>query len=305
MKPRSWHIGLVLIIGTIAVSMAAIFIRLSMETTNTQSVGFSLFLAASRLIISALILLPTWNKIKQVQVTNQAYYYALAAGIGLGLHFASWITSLAFTSIAASTTLVTTNPIWVSLLSRWWLKERLSKQAICGIAIALAGGMLIALGDVNSSSNSNPNPILGDILALTGSVMASLYIILGSQAQKKGLSIANYVAIAYSSAAIFLLPLPWLFKTSYLGYPKQIYLYVLLMAIISQLIGHTSFNWALRWIAPTFISLSLLFEPIVSSYLGWLIFAETPSIWVFSGGLILLIGVAISIAPFSQNNGTN
>ncbi|GAB4556216.1 MAG: DMT family transporter [Pleurocapsa sp.] len=294
MQPKSWQIELVLIVGTIAVSMAAIFIRLSMEITGIQNVGFSLFLAASRLILSALILLPTWNKIKQVPVSKTALTYAIAAGICLGLHFATWITSLAFTSIAASTTLVTTNPIWVGLLSRWWLKEKLSQQAIVGIAIALTGGMLIALGDVNSSDN-NSNPFLGDILALVGAMMASLYIVLGSQAQQKGLNITSYVAIAYSSAAVFLLPLPLFFQTSYLGYPSQVYLYILLMAIISQLLGHTSFNWAVRWISPTFISISLLFEPIVSSYLGWVIFSEMPSIWVFIGGSILLVGVAFTI----------
>ncbi|MGF1540136.1 MAG: DMT family transporter [Pleurocapsa sp.] len=294
MKPKSWQIILVLSIGVLAVSMAAIFARLSMEAGGKQSIDFSLFLAASRLVIAALILLPTWRKIPQLQVSPSAYYYAIAAGICLALHFATWISSLAFTSIAASTTLVTTNPIWVGLLSRWWLKEKLSQQSILGIAIALTGGILIALGDADSSS-SYSNPILGDILALVGAWMASLYIILGSQAQQQGLNLSNYIAIAYSSAAIILLPLPLLFQGSYLGYPLIVYLYVLLMAIVSQLFGHTSFNWALRWISPNLISLTLLLEPITSSWLGFIIFNEIPSRLVFIGGLILLTGVGISL----------
>ena len=294
MKPSSWQIGIVLFLAVFAVSLAAILVRLSMEATGLQNIGFSLFLAASRLIISALILLPAWRNIKQVQVTDRAAHYAIAAGICLALHFASWITSLAFTSIAASTALVTTNPIWVGLLSRWWLKEKLSKSAMSGVAIALGGGILIAFGDSSQSGNGS-NPILGDILALWGAWMASLYLLLGSQAQQRGLSITNYIAIAYSSAAIVLLPLPFLFQTNYLGYTGKVYLYVCLMAILSQCIGHTSFNWALRWISPTFISLSLLFEPVVSSWLGLVIFSEIPSFLVLLGGLTVLVGVAVTI----------
>ena len=294
MKPKSWKIVTVLFIGVLAVSLAAIFVRLSMEASAQNSLNFSLFLAASRLIVSAIILLPAWRKIKQLPVSPSAYYYAIAAGVCLAFHFATWISSLAFTSIAASTTLVTTNPIWVGLLSRFWLKEKLSKQSIIGIVIALAGGILIALSDTHTN-NSYKNPILGDILALLGAWMASLYIILGSQAQQKGLSLSQYIAIAYSSAAIVLLPLPLLFQGNYFGYPSRVYLYVLLMAIVSQLIGHTSFNWAIRWISPTFISLTLLLEPIASSWLGFILFAEIPSLLVFIGGLIVLLGVGISV----------
>lgn len=294
MKPKSWQITLVLSIGILAVSMAAIFARLSMEAWGKQGIDFTLFLAASRLLISALILLPTWRKLSQLQVTSTAYYYAIAAGICLALHFATWISSLAFTSIAASTTLVTTNPIWVGLLSSWWLKEKLSRQSILGIIIALTGGILIALSDADSSG-SYSNPMLGNMLALIGAWMASLYIILGSQARKQGLNLSSYIAIAYSSAAIVLLPLPLLFQGSYLGYPPIVYLYVLLMAIVSQLIGHTSFNWAVRWISPNLISLTLLLEPIASSWLGFIIFNEIPSLLVLIGGLILLTGVGISL----------
>lgn len=293
MKPKSWQVGIILAIGVLAVSTSAIFIRLAMAAAGKQGVDFSLFLAASRLSMAALILLPTWRKIETTNVNPQAYYYAIAAGICLAFHFATWISSLAFTSIAASTTLVTTNPIWVALLSRFWLKEKLSKKTILGICIALVGGILIALGDTNPE-NSYSNPILGDSLALIGSWMVSFYFLLGSQAQKQGLSISSYVAIVYTIAAIFLFPLPIFIGHGYGGYPDRVYFYILLMAIFPQLIGHTSFNWSLRWISPTFVTLSILFEPIVASLLGLIIFAEIPSIFVLVGGSIVLSGVAIA-----------
>ena len=293
MKPKSWQVGIILTIGILAVSTSAIFIRLAMEAAGKQGVDFSLFLAASRLSLASLILLPTWRKIKTTNVNLKAYYYAIAAGVCLAVHFATWISSLAFTSIAASTTIVTTNPIWVALLSWFCFRERLSRRTIVGILIALVGAILIALGDGNTESSYN-NPLLGNSLALIGSWMVSFYLLLGSQAQKQGLSISNYIAIVYTTAAIALLPLPLVFGNGYLGYPDRVYVYGLLMAIFPQLIGHTSFNWSLRWISPTFITLGILFEPIVASFLGLIIFAEMPSIFVLVGGSIVLSGVAIA-----------
>jgi drug/metabolite transporter (DMT)-like permease len=294
MQPRLWQLIVVLIIGILSVSAAAVLIRLAMATAGNYTIGFSLFLAAFRLIISALILLPTWHQLKQVRVSYQTYYLAITAGICLGLHFATWISSLAFTSVAASTTLVTTNPVWVALLSRWWFQEKLSQKTVIGIAIALVGSGLIALGDT-STVNYDSNPLLGAILALAGAIMASLYLIFGRQAQQQGLSLTNYIAIAYSTAALILLPLPMLLGASYGGYPEKVYLYGLLMAVFSQVLGHTSFNWALRWLSPTIVTLCILVEPIGSSILAVILLQEIPTPRVIWGGLILLIGVATAV----------
>lgn len=296
-----WKVGLVLSIGVIAVSSAAVFIRLAIAAAEVRGVGFSLFLAASRLIVSALILIPVTRKLNRDRVTTKAYYYAVAAGLSLALHFATWITSLSFTSIAASTTLVTTNPIWVALLSWWWLKEKPSKLTLLGMSIALIGGIIIAIGDRNSDAINIANTFLGNALALVGAFMASCYFLLGTQAQKFGLSIGNYIAIAYTTAAIVLLPLPLLFKANYFGYPLPVYFYTFLMAIVSQTIGHTSFNWALRSISPTLVSLAVLFEPIGASLLGLFIWQEIPSRSIFLGGVILLIGIAIAIIGTRKN----
>ncbi len=135
-------------------------------------------------------------------------------------------------------------------MSRLWLGERLTKLTIFGMAIALGRGILIAW-DGLETNDLGANPILGDMLALVGAWMASLYLLFGTQAQKQGLSIGNYIAIAYTTAALVLLPLPPLFGISYFGHDEQVYVYVLLMAILAQIVGHTSFNWALRWISPT------------------------------------------------------
>ena len=292
-KPSRAQVFMVVFIGIVGVCFSAIWIRLAVDAAVSQNkVGFSLFLAAARMIFAAIVLLPTWKGFKPKEIKPSAYRYAIAAGVCLAIHFATWITSLSYTSIAASTVLVTTNPIWVGLFSWWWYKEKLTLKSSVGIGIALIGGIIIAIADSSNGGNYS-NPILGDALALIGAIMSSLYIIFGSQAQRRGLKTKNYVAIAYSTAAACLLTLPFFAGTNYVGYPQKVYFYICLMAVTSQLIGHSSLNWAIRWISPTLISLSLLFEPVLASLLGAIVFSEVPSIELLLGGVIILLGIAV------------
>ena len=292
-QPLKWQVGLILVLGVFAVSMAAIFIRLALASSGVRGVGFSLFIAASRLSIASLLLLPAWRTLQPTQLNPGALRYAAAAGVCLAVHFATWITSLSFTSIAASTTLVTTNPVWVAILSWLWFQEKPTKLTIIGIGVAFAGGILIASGDAGIGVGSNP--LLGNFLALVGAWMVSLYLLFGREAQRRGLGISSYVVVAYSTGALVLLPLPLIVGSSYLGYPVAVYLYIFLMAVASQLIGHTTINWAVRWISPTLVTLAILFEPVSSSFLGYLIFKEVPGLLVLIGAIILLGGVAVAI----------
>lgn len=302
-QPQPWQVGLILVVGVFAISMAAIFIRLAIASSGIQNIGFSLFIAASRLTIASLILLPAWRNLQPNQLTPGAIQYGLAAGVCLAIHFATWITSLSFTSIAASTTLVTTNPVWVAIISWLWYKEKPTKPTIIGIAIAFTGGILIASGDTNITISNNP--LFGNFLALIGAWMVSFYLLFGREAQRRGLSLSSYVAVAYSTGALILLPLPLIFGSTYFGYPVVVYLYIFLMAITSQLIGHTTINWAMAWISPTFVTLAILFEPIGSSILGYLIFQEMPGLLVLIGAIIMLIGVAWAVLGAKEKAITN
>lgn len=292
-KPPNWLVILVLIVGILTVSTAAILIRLANAAANLNGVGFSLVLAASRLTLASLILLPAWRQIDRRVLQPGAIRYAGAAGLCLAIHFAVWIASLSYTSIAASTALVTTNPVWVTLISWLWFREKPSRLSAIGIALALLGGLGVGLGSVSSTSIGS-HPLLGNILALLGSWAVSFYLLLGREAQKRGLSIGGYIAIAYTTAAFILLPLPLAFGVSYTGYPILVYFYILLTALLPQLIGHTSFNWVVLWISPTLVTLAILFEPVCASFLGYLLFGEIPTPLVLAGATILVIGVAIA-----------
>ncbi len=293
-------IGFVVFLGVMAVSTGAILVRLATATAEINTVGFSLVMSASRLTFAALFLVPTWQKITWKSLQTGALLYAILAGICLAFHFATWITSLSYTSIAASTTLVTTSPVWVAILSAILLKEKPTKLTIIGILIALTGGILIAFGDRHTTAVSQ-NPLLGNSLALIGAGAISFYLIFGRIAQQRGFQIGGYIAVAYTVAAVILLPLPFFFGTKYHGYPNLVYFYLLLMGILPQLVGHTSFNWAVTRTSPTLVMLAILFEPVGASGLGYVFFGEIPSLTVVGGAIVILTGVAIAVLGAKSN----
>ncbi len=292
-QPTKWQTALILTIGILAVSTAAILVRLATREANISTVGFSFVLAASRLIIASLVLLPNWQTIRHSNLSFSALRYAGVAGVALAAHFATWITSLSYTSIAASTTIVTTTPIWVALLSWLWFGEKPNRVMMLGVFIALIGGATIGW---ETGDSIGANPLLGNGLALIGAWTASLYLLWGREAQRRNLSVGSYSTIAYSVAAIVLLPLPLIAGTAYTGYSPLTYGLMLLMAIVPQLIGHTSLNWAVRWISPMLVTLLNLFEPVASSGLAFVMFGDVPGMQVLIGAMILLIGVGVAIA---------
>lgn len=294
----------ILLLGVICFSSSAIMVRFAFATAGGGGLSLSLWLAFLRLGFATALILPLQWAIHRRQVlrktgsTNQltakSVALAIAAGVCLALHFASWITSLSFTSVAASTTLVTTTPLWLGLVSWMGWGERPGRLTLIGIGVALTGGLAIAGGDV-TGQHLGSRPLLGNGLALMGAWTVSAYLLLGQAAQKQGLSLGQYSLIAYGTATVGLLPIVVWHSQKIAQYPLEIYGYGLLMALIPQLIGHTSLNWSVRHLSPTLVSLWVLTEPLAASGFAWLFFQEVPSLSVLIGGGLVLVGVACSI----------
>ncbi len=292
-----WQAGAILLFGVFCVSTSAVFIRLALSDAATSGVGFSLVIAASRLAIASVILLPTWRQFQPERYQPRAVLYSAIAGLLLALHFATWTSSLSYTSIAASTALVTTNPVWVALLSWLWFGERPSWRTAVGIAVTLVGGGIIGW---QGEGSMGANLLLGNGLALAGAWTVSLYFLLGREAQRRGLKIGQHSAIAYTVAALALLPLPTALGASYGGYPPSVYGWIVLMAIVPQLLGHTSLNWSVHRLSPTLVTLAILMEPVGASALGYAVFGEIPGIRVLVGAMVILVGVAVAAAQPRQ-----
>ena len=282
-QPATSRLYFILGCGVVAVSLAAIFIRLA------DAPG--VVVAAYRMVIASLVLLPwTIKALKKTPLTKENVGYTLPAGLFLGAHFATWITSLSYTTVAASVVLVTTNPLWVALFSWIFLGLAPSFTVLMGVLIAVLGGALIGFGDLSGGSA----PLLGDTLALIGAICASAYLLLGRAAQRRGLSLQAYIGVAYGVAALVLLPLPLFFNFAYTGYSLETFFWITLLALVPQLIGHTSFNYVVKHLDPTFVATVILLEPVGSSLLALLLFSEVPSLLTVLGGLILLSGVALT-----------
>lgn len=301
MNPRV-QLPLVLTIGVLAVSCAAVIIRFASNAHPEHTPLFSLVIAAGRLTIASLVLLPfTLQGLKKHTISGRAWGFMLASGVMLALHFMTWITSLSYTSIASSTALATTTPVWVALISWLFLKSPPTLQTIVGITVALGGGALVAFGQETTSTA--PNPLLGNLLALIGAMCAGAYFMLGRQAQQLGVPTQLYAGLAYGAAALTLLPMPLVFGVGYQA-PLEAYFWIAMLALIPQLIGHTSFNWAMKHMNPTLVTLLILLEPVGSSLLAMLFFREYPGLQVVLGGVVLLLGVAVASFPTRPRTGT-
>ncbi len=272
-------------VGLIAVSLSAIFIRLA------DAPG--VVVAAYRMLLASLILLPwTVRALRKTPLTRRNLGYAVLAGLLLGLHFATWISSLSYTTVAASTSLGTTTPVWVALSSWLFLGLAPPFSALLGMLVAVLGGALIGFGGAVGETSSAP--FLGNSLALVGAAAAAAYLLLGRAAQNRGLSLQAYIGVAYGVAALVLLPLPFFLDYSYTGYSAESYGWILLLALIPQLVGHTSYNYAVKHMNPAVVATVILLEPIGASLLALILFTEVPPLPTLLGALVLLTGVAIT-----------
>jgi drug/metabolite transporter (DMT)-like permease len=282
-------------------SFAAIFIRLSRNASLSSDAAFGVVIASGRILVAALIATPFGIQTLAQERRNlelgkfqKAVKLSTFAGIALAAHFTFWIVSLGLTSIAASTAIVTSNPLWLSLYGWLILKQKPSQMVIVGLLVTFAGGILIGIGDA-SNSGGFQNPLLGDGLALLGAFAGAAYYLLGRNSQHLGLSLRSYASIAYGTAALVLAPMPFLFGLQPFSYTLESYFWILLLGLIPQLIGHTSVNWAVKYLNPAVVASVVLLEPIGSAAAAIFLFQEIPGNGIILGGLVLLAGILIVV----------
>lgn len=280
----------VLAAALMAVSMAAIFIRFAAAP--------GVVVALYRMAVASVVMLPlTLRGLKRTPLAGRTLTLTILAGALLALHFAAWITSLSYTTVAASVTLVATSPLFMALFAWLFLGSRPSRALLAGVLIAVAGAALIGFGDMAGGSR----PILGDALALVGAAAAAGYLLVGRSVQRLGVSLNAYAGSAYGFAALLLLPMPALTRDPYFDYPLGAFAWIALLALVPQLIGHTGINFSAKYLDPTLLSTTLLLEPVGSGILALIIFGEIPSALTLVGATVLLGGVLITLrAPAAR-----
>ncbi len=274
----------VLPIGLIAISFASIFIKICDAPP--------LIIAAYRLGLAtlALLLFTLPRTIDEfLQLRRPEILASFLAGIFLCLHFAFWITSLKYTSVASSVILVTTNPIFVALASTFFLQERISLTLLLSILLAVLGGVIIAWGDWNQGQGN----LYGDFLALLGAMMASGYLLVGRRLRQK-MGLSAYITLVYGVAAIFLIFIALARGESFFPYSPKTYLLFFLLAFVPQLIGHTTLNWALKYFSATWVAVLILGEPVGATILAYFLLEEPLTHKLLWGGILVLLGIYFS-----------
>ena len=302
-KPPRIPPRIAIIFGILAVSVASILIRF------TQGQVSSIVIAAYRLGGATLVLAPIAllrHRAALKGLSRKDLGLGLFSGLFLAIHFATWITSLEFTSVASSVVLVTTTPLWVALLSPLVLKESISKGVVVGLAVALLGTIIIALGDVCGLQRGLVCPplstfiggkaFLGDLLALLGAFAAGGYVLIGRTLRAK-LSLFPYAFLVYGAAAVILIGMAIASGEQMAAFSLEIYILLALLALVPQLIGHSTFNWALGYLPAAYVAVTLLGEPIGSTILAYFLLAEVPGKITLFGAILVFGGILIASKP--------
>lgn len=280
--------------GILVTASSAILIRLAQGNAMP-----SLVIAAWRLTFASLILVPLCLVRQREQLLNlrkAELLPAVLSGVMLAIHFATWISSLEYTTVANATVLVTTTPIWVAISAPLFLGERVPRWVKIGIAVAMVGTLMISLADFiapDSGTVANRQPLLGSGLAVMGAWTAAAYLMLGRKL-RASLSLLTYITVVYGIAAIVLIGIVIVSGDNLFAYQPINYLLCLLMALGPQLLGHTSFNWAVGYLPVAFVTVTLVSEPIGSSILAYLFFGEIPTGFTLLGGLLIIGGIMIA-----------
>lgn len=274
---------LVVLLGALGVSGSPIFIKLSSSPALTIAFYRMLF---TILLLTPYIIYKNRNELKTVSKRN--LLKTMISGLFLGCHFSFWILSLKYTTVASATILVNTSPILLLLINILIFKHVLTKKEIISVAVAFLGSILLAYGDFFGGNEA----LLGDTFAIMGAGFICVYLILGKQV-REDLSMTSYTYLTYAFATITTLILNLFIQHSLVVTSSREIILFLAMAVFPTLLGHSLFNWSLKYVSETYVAMAILLEPILASIIAYFLFKEIPSSIQLIGAFTVLIGIVL------------
>jgi drug/metabolite transporter (DMT)-like permease len=282
-------------VAVTALSFASIFIT-KLEDAEVPP----LVIAFYRMAITTVLLLPPALAFKRKEIASLArkdFGLLALGGLFLAIHFGAWITSLKYIPIATSVVLVNSHPLFVVIASYLFLGERPVRRSLAGTAVGLAGMAVISgdafTGAFTGAFSGLQLALKGDGLALIGALAVVGYFIVGRKARAR-ISLLGYVTPLYAACSVFLLIFVAVSRDPLAPYGASTWAYLAALAIVPTIIGHTLFNWAIKHVRPTAISLTFLGEPVVASLLALFFFGQRPPLATFIGGALVLVGVYLT-----------
>ncbi|PLR79482.1 EamA family transporter [Bacillus canaveralius] len=274
---------LALAIGVISVSTSAILVKVSSAPAGV--------IAFYRLLFSVLLMLPFFllryvSELRLIRKTD--WLFSMIAGVILAFHFILWFESLNYTSVASSTVLVTLQPLFAFVGTYLFFKEALTAKAIMSGIVAIVGSIIISWGDLRISGIA----LFGDLLALAACALITAYLLFG-QTVRKRLSLMTYTFVVYSISALTLFVYVMVRNEPLIPTASRDWIYFLLLAVVPTLLGHTLFNWSLKWLSTSTISMAILFEPVGAAVLAYYLLGEQVIMTQIVGGMIVIMGISM------------
>ena len=273
----------ILLVGLLAISTSPVIARL-LPLVPAAVIAFWRMAAASAMLWSYSSIRP------QESLSTKNIRLVLAAGFLLAMHFVFWFGALKLTSIANTTILGIVAPAFTLLFERLWYNRKLGWITITALLIILVGGIIVQGDDLGSMDGTG----LGNIMAILSAVFLGSVFLIGAKVRKTT-SVITYTRTVYTVSAIVLLVTSLILDNPLMGYTINNYFWLFMLGLIPTLIGHTAFSYSVKFVSPTVIATFPLGEPIIASYLAWLLFAEQVPFYVVGGGLIIFIGLIILI----------
>lgn len=300
--PSKLFLPVAVLVAIFAVSTSSIFIRFAQNESTP-----SIVIAALRVTLATFLLFPMViikHRGDLFHIPRRDIFFVILAGVFLALHFATWITSLEYTSLASSVVLVSTGPLWVALFSPIFLNEKLNRSALIGLGLALAGGLIIGVaglctwnGEIVCGSYGTANEFKftawGNLLALAGAWTLSGYLIVGRKL-RSSVPLIPYIFGVYGTASIFLIILSFLLGSSLFEISMKGFGWIALVAIVPQLIGHSIYNYTLKYLPASVVAVTTLGEPVGSTILAFIIFRDYPGLTTILGGTLILAGIYLA-----------
>jgi len=278
---------LILFAGVVAVAWSAPFIRLSLEAGAP-----ALAIAALRLTFASppMMAMAAARGVGDLRVlVRRDWVLMTLSAVALAFHFAFWVASLERTSVTTAVVLVTSQPVFVGLGAWLFLHERPSKYVVAGTVIAALGAVLLVSDDLGDLGT-----MTGNLLALLGAVAVSVYVVIGRSVRQR-VSLASYTGVVYPLTAVLLVAAALASGTALGGHSMEAYLWIALMAAVSQLIGHNAINWSLAALPAAVVAVAILGEPVIASALAAFVLDEMPTLLELAGGAVVLSGVYVAL----------
>lgn len=276
----------VLALGVLSVSASAIFVKLCSAPSGV--------IAFYRLFFTVLFMLPIFLKKQHIRelgsIRKTDWLFSTVAGILLAFHFILWFESLNFTSVASSTVLVTLQPIFAFLGTFIFFKEKQSSKAMISGIIAVVGSIIISWGDLRISGTA----LFGDFLALIACAFVTGYLLFG-QTVRKRISLITYTFIVYFMSAVTLFIYALATREPLIPSRSSDWIYFILLALFPNLLGHSLFNWSLKWLSASTISMAILFEPVGATILAYFLLNQNVVWTQILGGIIVIAGILLFV----------